>query len=104
MIIKNSSQTAIQDYNEDLTNTFLDPLSTWYVLLDIFAFYFQVFRTRTPAEAIQLTSKLLEYTPGSRFSPLEACAHTFFDELRDPNLRLPNGRDLPQLFNFCAQG
>jgi len=63
----------------------------------------RVFRTRTPAEAIQLTSKLLEYTPGSRFSPLEACAHTFFDELRDPNLRLPNGRDLPQLFNFCAQ-
>jgi len=24
----------------------------------------------------------------------------FFDELRDPNTRLPNGRTLPPLFNF----
>lgn len=63
----------------------------------------RVFRTRTPQEAITLTSKLLEYTPSSRYSPLEACAHSFFDELRDPNLHLPNGRELPQLFNFCPQ-
>ena len=31
---------------------------------------------------------------------LEACAHPFFDELRDPNVRLPNNRPLPPLFNF----
>lgn len=31
---------------------------------------------------------------------LEACAHPFFDELREPNARLPNGRQLPPLFNF----
>lgn len=31
---------------------------------------------------------------------LEACAHPFFDELRDPNARLPNGRSFPPLFNF----
>lgn len=31
---------------------------------------------------------------------LEACAHAFFDELREPNARLPNGRPLPPLFNF----
>lgn len=31
---------------------------------------------------------------------LEACAHPFFDELRDPNGRLPNGRPFPPLFNF----
>lgn len=31
---------------------------------------------------------------------LEACAHCFFDELRDPNAHLPNGRPLPPLFNF----
>lgn len=31
---------------------------------------------------------------------LEACAHPFFDELREPNTRLPNGRPLPPLFNF----
>lgn len=31
---------------------------------------------------------------------LEACAHPFFDELREPNSRLPNGHPLPPLFNF----
>lgn len=31
---------------------------------------------------------------------LEALAHPFFDELREPNVRLPNGRPLPPLFNF----
>lgn len=60
----------------------------------------KVFKPRTPPEAIALCSRLLEYTPASRLSPLEACAHTFFDELRDPGTRLPNGRDLPPLFNF----
>ncbi|ODN05605.1 Glycogen synthase kinase-3 beta [Orchesella cincta] len=60
----------------------------------------KVFRPRTPPEAIELVSRLLEYTPSSRITPLEACAHNFFDELRDPNTRLPNGRELPPLFNF----
>ena len=31
---------------------------------------------------------------------LDACAHSFFDELREPNARLPNGRPFPPLFNF----
>ena len=35
---------------------------------------------------------------------LEACVHPFFDELRDPSCRLPNGRPLPPLFNFKPQG
>ncbi|RRT62770.1 hypothetical protein B296_00013785, partial [Ensete ventricosum] len=35
---------------------------------------------------------------------LEACAHPFFDELRDPNTRLLNGQPLPPLFNFTSQG
>jgi hypothetical protein len=35
---------------------------------------------------------------------LEACAHSFFDDLRDPNARLPNGQELPPLFDFTAQG
>lgn len=35
---------------------------------------------------------------------LEALVHPFFDELRDPNTRLPNGRFLPPLFNFKANG
>ena len=64
----------------------------------------QVFRARTPPEAIQLVSKLLEYTPSARLTPLRACAHNFFDELRDPNTRLLNGKELPPLFNFTAHG
>ena len=64
----------------------------------------QVFRARTSPEAIDLVSRLLEYTPSSRITPLQACAHKFFDELRDPNARLPNNRELPPLFNFTEQG
>ena len=60
----------------------------------------QVFRARTSPEAIDLVSRLLEYTPSARISPLQACAHSFFDELREAGTKLPNGRDLPQLFNF----
>uniref|UniRef100_A0AAY5EVA2 [tau protein] kinase n=2 Tax=Electrophorus electricus TaxID=8005 RepID=A0AAY5EVA2_ELEEL len=60
----------------------------------------KVFKPRTPPEAISLCSRLLEYTPVTRLSPLQACAHTFFDELRQPTARLPSGRELPQLFNF----
>ncbi|XP_038657835.1 glycogen synthase kinase-3 beta isoform X1 [Scyliorhinus canicula] len=63
----------------------------------------EVFRPRTPPEAIALCSRLLEYTPTARLTPLEACAHTFFDELRDPNVKLPNGREKPLLFNFTTQ-
>ncbi|XP_014277975.1 glycogen synthase kinase-3 beta isoform X1 [Halyomorpha halys] len=63
----------------------------------------KVFRARTPPEAIELVSRLLEYTPSSRISPLQACAHPFFDELRDPTTCLPLGRPLPPLFNFTEQ-
>lgn len=70
----------------------------------LFWCWWQVFRARTPPEAIDLVSRLLEYTPSSRISPLQACAHTFFDELRETNTRLPNGRELPPLFNFTEQG
>jgi len=62
----------------------------------------KVFRPRTPPEAIDLVNQLLEYTPSRRIAPLEACAHGFFDELRDPNTRLPIGRELPPLFNFTS--
>ncbi|XP_052440934.1 glycogen synthase kinase-3 beta-like isoform X3 [Carassius gibelio] len=60
----------------------------------------KVFKPRTPPEAIALCSRLLEYTPVTRLTPLQACAHAFFDELRQPGTRLPSGRELPPLFNF----
>lgn len=36
-------------------------------------------------------SKLLQYSPTARLGALEALEHPFFDELRDPVARMPNG-------------
>ncbi|KAJ4750149.1 SHAGGY-like kinase [Rhynchospora pubera] len=60
----------------------------------------KIFHKRMPPEAIDLASRLLQYSPNLRCTALEACAHPFFDELREPNARLPNGRPFPPLFNF----
>ncbi|CAK9161786.1 unnamed protein product [Ilex paraguariensis] len=63
----------------------------------------KIFHKRMPPEAVDLVSRLLQYSPNLRCSALDACIHPFFDELRDPNTRLPNGRPLPPLFNFKPQ-
>ncbi|KAH6812125.1 shaggy-like protein kinase 32 [Perilla frutescens var. frutescens] len=63
----------------------------------------KVFHRRMPAEAMDLVSRLLQYSPTLRFTALEACAHPFFDELRAPNAYLPNGRPLPPLFDFSPE-
>ncbi|KAJ0931969.1 putative protein-serine/threonine kinase CMGC-GSK family [Helianthus annuus] len=60
----------------------------------------KVFHKRMPPEAIDLASRLLQYSPSLRCNALEAIAHPFFDELRQPNVHLPNGRPLPPLFDF----
>jgi len=61
----------------------------------------KVFRPRTPPEALELVPQMLAYSPSERVTPLGACTHAFFDELRDPNTRLPNGQALPNdLFSF----
>lgn len=63
----------------------------------------KVFHKRMPAEAVDLVSRLLQYSPNLRCTALEACAHPFFDDLRNPNACLPNGKPLPPLFNFTPQ-
>lgn len=63
----------------------------------------EVFPARTPTEAIELISRLFEYKPSARIKPLEACAHPFFNELREPGKKWLNNRDLPPLFNFTKQ-
>jgi glycogen synthase kinase 3 beta len=65
---------------------------------------FQIFRRQVSPEAMDLASRLLQYSPNLRCTALEACAHPFFDDLRDPRASLPNGRALPPLFDFTAQG
>ncbi|KAF8311268.1 Pkinase-domain-containing protein [Clavulina sp. PMI_390] len=63
----------------------------------------KVFRPRTPVEAIDLVSRLLEYTPQARLSAVEAMCHPFFDDLRVESTKMPNGKDLPLLFNFTRE-
>lgn len=70
----------------------------------------KVFR-KADSNAIELISCLLEYTPTERLSAIDAMVHSFFDELRDPNTRLPDSRhpngqvkDLPTLFDFSRHG
>ena len=70
----------------------------------------KVFR-KADQNAIELISRLLEYTPTERLSAIDAMVHPFFDELRDPNTRLPDSRhpngqvkDLPPLFDFTQHG
>ena len=50
-----------------------------------------VFKLNTPSEAIDLVTKLLAYIPDRRIKAIEACAHTFFDDLRDPHTLLLDG-------------
>lgn len=66
----------------------------------------KVFR-KADQNAIDLISRLLEYTPTERLSAVDAMVHPFFDELRDPLTRFPDSRhpdapdkDLPVLFDF----
>ncbi|KAL8142667.1 hypothetical protein V2J09_015699 [Rumex salicifolius] len=83
----------------------------------------KIFHKRMPPEAVDLVSRLLQYSPNlrctamnsitviflrksrstlflSQVKKMEALIHPFFNELRDLNARLPNGRALPPLFNF----
>ncbi len=64
----------------------------------------KIFRSRTPPEALDLLAQMLRYVPDDRIDPLTACMHPFFDELRDPTTRLPDGTNLPELFNFTPLG
>ena len=50
-----------------------------------------------------MISKILVYNPDRRLKPLEALLHPFFDELRDKNMKLPNGNPLPDLFDFSQE-
>ena len=63
----------------------------------------KVFRSRTPVAAIDLISKMLAYDPIKRIKPLEAAAHPFFDELRQPNMKFPDGTSLPDMYTFTKQ-
>ena len=62
-----------------------------------------LFCAGTPEDAVELLSRLLSYSPSSRPHPMVACAHPFFDKLREKGTKLPNGFDLPPMFNFSQE-
>jgi serine/threonine protein kinase len=62
--------------------------------------WFKVFRSKAPPSAVDLVSQFLKYTPTSRLDPFDALGHAFFDELREPGARLPNGKPLPNIHNW----
>jgi serine/threonine protein kinase len=90
----------------------------------------KVFRNRAAPDCIDLISKLVTYNPTRRLTPMQvrsflciknkcigevwrlplkgswqACAHPYYDELRNPSTVLPDGRGLPThiLFNFTPE-
>ncbi|CRG99805.1 glycogen synthase kinase 3, putative [Plasmodium relictum] len=64
----------------------------------------KIFPKSTSEDAINLVSRFLKYEPLKRLSSIEALGDPFFDELRDPCIKLPKYIDkLPELFNFCEE-
>lgn len=60
--------------------------------------------TSGSADAIALLACLLKYDPEARIRPLEACAHSYFDELRNSECRCPDGLPVtPDLFNLTQR-
>ena len=65
--------------------------------------WMHVFKSRgnESPEAVDLVSQILQFVPHARPTPLAACAHDFFDELRLPETLWNGERQLPPLFNFA---
>lgn len=63
-----------------------------------------VFSKNVGQDAISLLAAFLQYDPEQRVRPLEACAHCYYDDLRDERKRCPDGQPLPtELFNLTSR-
>lgn len=62
----------------------------------------QVLKQRVDAVGTDLVSQLLQYDPRKRIRPLWCCAHAFFDEIRQEDLRV-NGAKPPDLYNWTKE-
>ncbi len=56
-------------------------------------------------QAASILTEIFKYSPQTRLSAWEACAHDFHKRIRNgsPSLRLPNGNPLPPLFDFSTE-
>lgn len=43
------------------------------------------------------------YEPNLRLKPLQTLLHPFFDDLYNTRTRTPEGKDIPELFNFTKE-
>jgi len=59
-----------------------------------------VFLRGADPAALALLEAFLRYDPEARIRPLEACAHDYFNDLREETTRCPDGSPLPDLFSF----
>jgi glycogen synthase kinase 3 beta len=63
-----------------------------------------VFKSSVTPDAINLVSKLLIYDPKKRVSAIDACIHPFFNEIKNPVTKLPNGSNIPpEMFIFTPE-
>jgi glycogen synthase kinase 3 beta len=53
--------------------------------------------------AIDLIGQLLRFVPRERLHVFDALAHPYFDELREPDIEMPGGVEVPPLFNFTDE-
>lgn len=64
----------------------------------------RIFDTQTPADAVDIATKMLFYVPTRRVKAIAACGHTFFDAIRDPATTLPSGKPLEiELFRLTTE-
>jgi glycogen synthase kinase 3 beta len=61
------------------------------------------FRSSADPLAVDLVSKLCDFTPSARLGGYLSLMHPFFDSLKSPEATLPNGKDLPPLFEFTKE-
>lgn len=78
----------------------MNPQSTQFKFPNIKSHPWAKVFNKAPPQAIDLIGRLLTYDPKKRADPFEILGHPFFDELREPGAKLPNGKPLPALFDF----
>jgi glycogen synthase kinase 3 beta len=64
----------------------------------------KIFRSNTPENALAFLTKTLQYEPLKRLTAFQCLADPFFNDLRDVNVLMLNGKSLPPLFNFTRHG
>ncbi|XP_022663059.1 glycogen synthase kinase-3 beta-like isoform X2 [Varroa jacobsoni] len=63
----------------------------------------KVLKNKPTPKAIHLLTKMIQYTPDCRIRCWEALAEPLFDDLRRVGARQPDGRPLPNLFDFTPR-